>query len=388
MTPAGSSAMSAKTLTDWQLVGLNNTFNLADGHAHHQPHAAAVRAVAPRLSSMLFDIEGLPQELFERGFTSVFYELANQSLPPDAELAFHYSASVSTECAARALVDIGVRRVGLVTPTFDNIPLLLRRAGLELVPLEEARFWEDARYRSAQLRHCDCVFLVVPNNPTGFEPDEATFLEAVGAIADRELALAVDFSFRFYSRLQQWDQYKAIAGSWPALNAIFLEDTGKTWPTAELKVGFSCALGALREPQRKATREVLLNVSPFTLRVLTELIGADLSERRGTLADPHSCRVIAENRRELRRLLDGVNVAVDAPDSLVSVEWLRLPEDTVAAVTCSWLEEQKVSVLPGDCFYWDRPSGDRYMRVALARSPAYFKEAAARLAELLEVWLS
>ena len=372
--------MDQRTLTDWQLTGLDNAFSLADGHAHHGVPADLLQAVAPRLPNMLFDIESLPQSAFERAFSSAFYDLAGQAPPPDAELAFHFSASVSTDCTARALVDAGVRRVGLVTPTFDNIPLLLRRARLELVPLREAAFWADAAYRRERLRDCQALFLVVPNNPTGFEPDEPAFLDVVELAAEYRLALVVDFSFRFYSRLHTWDQYGAVVRSQPALDAVFLEDTGKTWPTAELKVGFSCALGRLREPLRNATREVLLNVSPFTLCLLTELIKADLKQRLA-LGEPHACEVVAENRRQLRLLLDGLAVEVVSRDSLISVEWLRLP--TGAAATCAWLEERGVSILPGDLFSWDRPSGDRHVRVALARSPAYFKQAATSLVTLL-----
>jgi aspartate/methionine/tyrosine aminotransferase len=375
-------ALGHRTLTDRQISSLSNTYNLADGYARHQPHPDGVRSLVPKLPGLMFDLDGTQQRLAEREFLSTFYDLAGQTPPPASGLAFHYSVSVSIECAARALVDIGFRRVGLITPTIDLIPLLLRRAGLQLVPLEETKFWADAAYRRDQLRRCECLCLVVPNNPTGFEPDQATFLDAVGAAADQGLALMVDFSFRFYSRLHRWDQYDTIASSWPTLNAVFLEDTGKTWPTAELKVGFSCALGSLRAPLRDATREVLLNVSPFTLRVLTELINADLNLRRQSLADPHSCQVIAENRRELRQRLGGVNVVVDSQDSLVSVEWLRLPTST-GAQTCAWLEAQGVSVLPGESFYWDRSDGARHVRVALARSPAYFREAAAALTTLL-----
>lgn len=372
-----------RTLTDWQMRGLNNTFNLADGHAHHSVQADALDSLTPRLAGMLFDIEGVPQETFERDFLSAFYDFAGQRPPSGADQAFHYSASVSTDCTARALADRGVRRIGLITPTFDNIPLLLRRAGLELVPLEEMQFWTDATYRREHLRHCDAVFLVIPNNPTGFEPAQHTFLDAVGAVAEHGLALVVDFSYRSYSQLHRWDQYRAIGDLSPALDAVFVEDTGKTWPIAELKVGLSCALGRLRRPLREASREVLLNVSPFTLRLVTELITADLNSRQQMRADPHSCQVIAKNRQVLRSLLDGLRVQVESRDSLVSVEWLRLPSSTSAA-TCAWLEEQGVSVLPGTLFYWDRPAGERHVRVALSRSPTYFKEAATRLAGLLQ----
>jgi aspartate/methionine/tyrosine aminotransferase len=381
MTELASAA--PRTLTDWQMTGLNNTFSLADGHAHHRVHTEAQASLTPRLAHMLFDVEG-PQGLFEQRFAHRFYELAGQTVPPDAELAFHYSASVSTDCAARALADTGVRRVGLITPTFDNIPMLLGRAGLDLVPLEERSFWTEASYRRDRLRGCDAVFLVVPNNPTGFEPEQTAFVDLVGMIAEHGLTLVVDSSFRFYSRLHLWDQYRVVAEAGPSLDAVFLEDTGKTWPTAELKVGLTCAFGALREPLRATTREVLLNVSPFTLQLLTELIAADGRARATTEVDPHSCQVIAQNRSELRRLIGGVDqVQVDSEASLVSVEWLRVPAGTATA-TCAWLERRGVSVAPGNLFYWDRPHNDEHLRVALARPPVYFEQAAARLVALLQ----
>ena len=375
------------TVTDWEHEGLSNPHNLADGHPHFRVDAGVVRSLAPRLAGMFFEV-GAAQRGCEQEFAGRFYRLAGQTPPPDAELAFHYAASMSVDCAARALVANGVRSTGLITPTVDVVPLLLRRAGLRLIPLDERRFWAEPAYRAQRLSRCDALFLVAPNNPTGFEPDPPLLLEVAGAAAERGRPLVVDFSMRFYSRLHEWDQYRSITQDLPGLDAIFLEDTGKTWPAAQLKVGFACALGRLREPLRTVTRELLLNVSPFTLRLLAELIAMDLAVGPRGQGDPApaptpaACRLVADNRRELRSLLDGLPLQVESHDARASVEWLRLPRPD-SAEACAWLEREGVSILPGTLFHWDRRGGDRHVRVALARTPATFKDAATRLAELL-----
>jgi len=369
------------TLTEWEWLGLHRDFNLADGHAHHslgpEERGHAIGCVSSLVAA---EAEDLQSDLEDRFLTS-FFRLSNQKRP-DLPPFFHYSSSVSIDLTAKLLWALGVRRIGLLTPTFDNIPLLLRRAGFDVVPLEEEKIWSDSGYRASQARSLEALFLVCPNNPTGHIVGREIMLEILTFAAQSKIILVIDFSFRFYSDLHVWDQYAALSEV-EGLRYILLEDSGKTWPISELKVGIACPSPNLHQAMAEIGNELLLNVSPFVLRLLTGLLDVELAsaaEHNGKRLRVLS--VVAENRALLRRALAGTDLEVVAPNSTISVEWLRLPKPVAVELARS-LASGGVSVLPGGPFYWDdRRRGDSYIRVALARSPVYFRAAVSKLIPL------
>ena len=369
------------TLTDWEREGLEAKYNLADGHAHFRlPTESA--PLHTGIAEFIDSAGHATQGELELGFTKAFFALAGQTAPATAP-SFHYSCSPTIDMAAKALVSLGKRRVAILSPTFDNIPLLMRRVGLNIVPVYQHQLAADGRLPERVVADCDAVFLVLPNNPTGWLPDEATVRSVAEQLAAARRTLLIDFSFRFYSDLHRWDQYGFITGL-DGLDWILIEDTGKTWPTSEMKVGFCSCSENLRPAVEIVSAELLLNVSPFALSLLTALINSELPAVGQRKSPQLRCSQIArENRLALRSAIDGLPLQIESLDSAISVEWLRVPGQT-AVKLCDQLAYSGVSVLPGGPFWWSDPDrGDDHLRIALARDTHYFARGAEALRRAL-----
>lgn len=366
-----------QTLTDWERQGLEATYNLADGHAHFRlpAHLPSLRS---GVSEFIDSAGRATQGQLELEFARAFFALAGQTAPAIAP-SFHYSCSTTIDMAAKALAALGKRRVAILTPTFDNIPLLMRRVGLDVIPLYEEQLAADERLPERVIAECDAVFLVLPNNPTGWLPEEAIVRSVAEQLAAARRTLLIDFSFRFYSGLNLWDQYSFITAA-DGLDWILIEDTGKTWPTAEMKVGFCSCSENLRPAMENISAELLLNVSPFALSLLTALIKAEPADVGRSNSQQLACSEIArENRLALRSAIDGLPLQIESRGSEISVEWLRLPQPAAVKV-CDQLTDAGVSILPGGPFWWsDRDRGDDYLRIALARETDYFARGAVAL---------
>ncbi|GAA3427117.1 aminotransferase class I/II-fold pyridoxal phosphate-dependent enzyme [Streptosporangium nondiastaticum] len=360
------------TRHEWE--GLMNKHNLADGHARQAQTTEMSRMLA-RLPELYEQAESAPQLMVQRRFEETFYGRAGQSSvltrkwPP----LHHYSSSLSIEVVANHLREQGLR-VGLLHPTFDNIPAILRRHGVPLEPLSEHIFVEPAD--PASYADCDAVFLVVPNNPTGFDPSPEVIRTIADQCRERDLLLIMDFSFRFFSRhLAAWDQYGYFESI--GLRYIGIEDTGKTWPTLDLKIGSLVADARLHSRLQEITDDLLLNVSPFIFTLIHEYMNVD---------EETSSRAVGRaNRKVLEHALKDSQVAVVPAEGPMSVAWLRLPEGWRAGELCDWLISQGISVLPGSPFFWaDGSLGESYLRVALMRPEADFGAGARALADAFE----
>jgi aspartate/methionine/tyrosine aminotransferase len=368
----------ARTLTAWEWRGLHHDFNLADGHAHQSLHSTQ-DVIVRDFPELFLAAEKQPQTTHEERFATTFFSLAGQSSAPTTLPALmHYSASVATDVVAKSLVASGCRRVGLLTPTFDNIPMLLRRVGLTLRPCSEADVWSSDC--AAVLAGVDALFLVLPNNPTGREPTATEFQRLVAATSHAGVKLICDCSFRLFGLLHEWDQYEIVLQH-PGLDFVFIEDTGKTWPTADLKAGFLCASHGLYPTLSEISDEILLNVSPFTLSLLERFAAVE------STGDAHPTSFLcadtaATNRTYLRRVLAGSPLRIECSSSRISVEWLRLPSGWHSVSLTAWLAEKGIAILPGGPFHWDDPQrGGSFIRIALMRDPAYFRRGADALAE-------
>ncbi|MEU5596411.1 aminotransferase class I/II-fold pyridoxal phosphate-dependent enzyme [Streptomyces sp. NPDC020298] len=370
------------TLTDWEWLGLRKPINVADGHAHFDL-AARFPAEFARIAEMAQHLESLDQSTSERVFLETMSALSGQSMGA-VPVQFHYSSSVSIEIVAKMLKELGVERVGLVTPTFDNIPLLFRRAGLTLVPVREQLLWGHGPERQALLRQCDALFVVTPNNPSGYCPTDEELTRLMTECGRDGRLLMCDFSFRLYASLHTWDQH-ARAHRVPGLRFVFIEDTGKVYPLSELKVGFTCASDDLVPRLTALSNELLLNVSPFTLLALTHVMSADLARHGGAAQRRLTAARIADgNRATLTRGLAGLADIVSVGEGSLSVAWLTLHDHDASAMCERWAS-LGLAVLPGAPFHWDDPAhGARRLRIALAREPAHFQ----RVPELLRMTLA
>jgi len=371
-TPTASPATQL-TLTRFEWVALMTEHNLADGHAR-QGTPSELEGVIERLPAIFRAAEAAQQVDVQRDFEDVFFRAAGQ--PSVLERAnpplYHYSASMSIEAVANHLRVEGLR-VGLLNPTFDNIPDILKRHGVPLVPLPESVF--SAPEAVDRWEEFDALFLVVPNNPTGCDPGPGAVERVALECRRRGVLLIIDFSFRFFSdHLDTRDTYAFLQDN--DVDHIGIEDVGKLWPVLDLKLG-SLVVGTRRfEALEAITDDMILNVSPFVFALIAE------AGRSGVVGSARSTSV--RNRAVLVKELAGGPVSVMDGGATMSVAWLLLPEGWDGIEVCGWLQERGIAVLPGGPFFWAGPEqGARYLRIALMRPAEPFETAVKALADAL-----
>lgn len=360
-------------LTRHEWSALQNPHNLADGHARQGQGEAGGESL-DRLGELYREAEQRTQLELQHEFEAMFYVAAGQPsvLARERRPLHHYSSSLSIEVVANHLRATGAR-VGLLHPTFDNIPAILRRLDVPLKAISEAIF-ENPRDED-QYVGCDAIFLVMPNNPTGFVADRETMIAIAEHCAETGRVLIVDQSFRFFSPVvSAWDLYQAFEEI--GLEYVGIEDTGKTWPTLDLKVGSLVCSDDLYDDLQRITDDCLLNVSAFIFALLREYIVRD---------DGSGSRAVAlANRRRLRDALAATPVEMLGEDGPMSVAWLRLPQGWKSSVLAVRLAQHGISVLPGGPFFWaDSGAGEPFVRAALMRPEADFGLSADFLADAL-----
>ena len=364
------------SLTEWEVLGINSRYNLADGHAHHD---LTVVGTQPEVIGRLFlDAELQSQDATEQRFVANFQVYAQQEYLP-SRWFLHYSSSLSIEIIGKVLRERGADRVGVLTPTFDNIPLLLRRCGLTLVPMHE-QMLSDAEAVAAWTEHVDAIFIVQPNNPSGYVAEESHIRRLISACAINDVVYCCDSSFRFFDTRSEWQQYaylREVSGQYPEFHYMMVEDTGKTWPLRELKVGILFASDAIYQAVEVVSEEVMLNVSPFTLNLLSYMM--ESQDRNNFVKELRE--LVKSNRRYLREVIPAdLKISSDAA-SAISVEWLQLPSSLDSHEFCVYCKDRGIVVLPGRPFGWDNPSeAASNFRVALMREPIVFREGVQRLA--------
>ncbi|HJP72738.1 MAG TPA: enduracididine biosynthesis enzyme MppP [Pseudonocardiaceae bacterium] len=366
----------AGNLTQFELLALNSSLNLADGHARQE--------LTPNQSRIIDELPQLwaasakrPVEEVERDARHAYFQLVGQHSYPRAEgrVLSCYSSSVAMEIFARALAT-RTDSIALLHPTFDNIPDILRGVGLRLVPLEEDQL-PDEDAVAELLTSVGCVFVTTPNNPTGRALSRERLSVLARQCAERDVVLALDTSFRGFEPAAQYDYYAVLENS--GCRWVVIEDTGKLWPTLELKIGWLAVARNVGLPITKVHSDILLGVSPLVL-ALVEQFSLDAAD--GGLIKLH--RFIAENRATVRNGLAGVpEVSFPDPDSHASVERVDVGARSSAQVW-SALREQRVFALPCQQFHWAEPSrGDHTLRLALSRSAASVSAATATLRSVL-----
>lgn len=368
--------MPKTNLTQLEFLALNASLNVADGHAR-QDLSPSQKRIVEDLPTLFAKAAGEPVEELERAAQRAFLHLLGQhSYPtgPDRVLTC-YSSSVAMEILARSLA-YQTDTVALVHPTFDNIPDILLGAGLRLLPVEEDQLAE-AELDERVLGSAGCLFITTPNNPTGRVLGEQRLRELAQLCADREVVLALDTSFRGFDSRAHYDHYAVLETS--GCRYAVIEDTGKLWPTLDLKVGLLVSSEHIGLPLETIYSDILLGVSPFIL-ALVERFAQDATA--GGLDELHDC--IRVNRTLLRdALADVPSVSFPDLDSKVSVERVELADRTGMQVWAR-LQEREVYVLPCRQFHWADPAqGERFLRVALARSRGTVAAAAQELRSVL-----
>lgn len=363
-------------LTELELSALDSGINVADGHARHEP-TSSQQKIIDRLAELFGQAARAPATLLDRQAQVAFLSALGQDTALHcAKVLTCYSSSVAMEIFGRALQAGGMRRVALIHPTFDNIPDILRGLGMTLVPVSEQRLLDGPGKRPAEV---EVLFVTTPNNPTGRVLPRNLLADWADWCATRKVLLALDTSFRGFDDRAQYDHYAVLAES--GCRYVVIEDTGKLWPTLDLKVGFLVFAPAEPLLLRRIYTDILIGVSPLIL-LLVRQFAEDASQ--GGLTELH--RFVRQNRALLRsHLADVAPLSFPDLDSRISVERVAVPQGRRATQMWSALRHSGVHVLPCRQFHWADPAaGERFVRVALGRPSQAVAHAAAAIRHYLE----
>jgi aspartate/methionine/tyrosine aminotransferase len=380
--PEGDKPLPHRTekLTIYEWTGATaSRYNLADGHPRQALTPGQIAAIGD-VTSLYIKSAAHNERDAKAAFEHAFFSLAGQEsvhrLRPPLS---HYSGSSAIEVMANYL-RMQKLTVTMAHPTFDSLADTLKRHGVPLtpIPVEEALSLTP----SSPPIGTHALYLVMPNNPTGHCPTREQFAGITGFCARHGILLLADFCFRFYGTFWDYDQYQMLTDA--GVDFICTEDTGKTWPAGDVKLGMLVTSDRPYGLLKDISDDFLFSVAPFTFEIITRLIGAEHREVRRVLAQD----LADVNREVLRMTLDGSPLQIVNPSHRMGLDWLQLPPGWNATALTEWLHaEYGPQLLPGERFYWaDHRAGSRYVRVALLRDPGYFDEAATRLRKLADLY--
>jgi aspartate/methionine/tyrosine aminotransferase len=368
-----------KSLTGYEIDTLPQTYNLTDGHAFRR-WLPAEEAIIDRAPQLFRNNSRRMQVEIEREYVRDFLRLARQTCD-GAALGYLmcFTASMAFEIIANYL-RLNQLRLALIEPCFDNLADIFRRHRIPLEPVPDALLEApgDQFENALQVLKSDAICLVTPNNPTGLTLTECNLRRLVRFCKERRKLLILDNCFRAYlPRHLVHDQYQVVLEA--GIDVMLVEDTGKTWPTSEIKAPFFAIsrTGGLFDRIYDIYTDFLLHVSPVGIRLMHEFIRLS---QQDDLASIHE--VVRVNRQALRdNLAETFLTPCERP--FASVAWLRIDHPLDGLALKQELDGHAVFVLPGHYFFWhDRRKGERFIRVALTRDADMFREAATQLGDV------
>jgi aspartate/methionine/tyrosine aminotransferase len=366
-----------KNLTGFEIDTLPRSYNLTDGHAFRR-WLPAEEAIIDR-SAHLFRSHSRRQQVeIERAYVQDYLRLARQTC--DEQALGHlmcFTASMALEIVANYL-RLNRLTLALIEPCFDNLADTFSRHHVPLRPLPDAYLEAsgDTFERALRTIDSDAICLVTPNNPTGATLTEGNLHRLVQFCKEHRKLLILDNCFRAYlPRPLVHDQYRIVADA--GIDAVLVEDTGKTWPTSEIKAPFFAVsrAGGLFDRVYDIYTDFLLHLSPVGIKLVHEFIRLS---QQDDLASVHA--VVRANRETLYENLAGTFLT-PCERPFASVAWLRIDHPLNGLALKQLLDEHGVFVLPGEHFHWHhRRQGQQFIRVALVRDADMFREAAGLLA--------
>jgi aspartate/methionine/tyrosine aminotransferase len=360
---AMSSPSEDVTLTSLEAASLPHRLNFADGHAYHRLTGECERVVEEL--PMLWR-EAARCSILEMGqrFRDQYASAARlKGLVGYPHFNICYSASNSIDIVAAFVATLGLK-AGLITPCFDNLALLLRRRGVEPHPIHEAdAFDPNSLHRHICTHGLRVVFLVSPNNPTGTRPSEDAFRGIVRNCVELGVLLVLDQCFRFFHDCD-YDEYSILIDS--NVDFIVIEDTGKAWPTQDMKASMLNTSANIASHVREIYHETLLCVSNFSLAVLCRV----LALAGGPTSKKMVFDEVAWRRASLRDALahTPLSIAHESETSVLGVEWIDCTGIGLDDMgTAELLSRNGIHILPGRYFYWDSPTSCSRVRWSLLR---------------------
>lgn len=374
-------APDRRSLTHYEIEGLNGHLSLADGHASHDPQTALAALISAQGTLWYEGLSLRPSEITSR-LIHVWAKLAGEPGAPCTSCCISPTASNNIGIAAAALKARN-KRTWLITPTFDNISLLARRHSVDLHPVQETRLHLDPVGFIRTLGAEDALFLVDPNNPTGTSLESETLDSILTECAQRGVAIVIDRTFRVYGAKAEKDLIGRLTRA--GVSFVLIEDTGKTWPTQDRKVSQMFYSNDWLDSLKIIYEEIYLCPSGADV-----FFFAKLFELERALGFPESLHKLVRGRRDrLREVLGGtrLRIAPESETSQLPVEWIDISatgmadSDLIRRVASG----AGVHLLPGRQFYWDRHSDaptDR-IRASLLKPQKVFDESMERLAPFL-----
>src|SRR3989344_4413763 len=378
-------------ITQHEIQALKFEYNLADAHTH-QSQSPSQNKIVDSLPELWRDSERKKQAESEDLFIRTFFEAQRQSAALKTPTMLVYAASIAMVIIANYLMKKKLS-VALIDPCFDNIHDILKHMDIPMESLKEEWLHDpDSVYENLKNNvKADALFIVDPNNPTGFTltgsaHNEALttkrFLEVFRYSKDHNKLLIFDFCFASFllpgTELGIFEIYQYLEES--GVSYIAIEDTGKTWPIQDAKVAMLKTSKDLYDEIYSIHTSYLLNVSPFILNLVTQYVLDSQKDSFGSVKD-----LLSINRKIAKETLEGSLLEFQEPKSNVSVAWFKIKNPEIKATDLQkYLSDNGVYVLPGTYFFWsDRGRGEAYIRLALARNTAVFEPAVKLIKQLL-----
>lgn len=379
-----SSLYAEQALTEIEALGLASRFDLANGHASQELSLSQQRIIN-NLPSIWAQGAKLKSRDAELMFKSAFCKLAKtDSLSNYEHFKICPTASNSIDTVATWLAEKKLT-TALIEPTFDNLYLILKRRGVPLVSLAE-NILHNESYASV-LQAVDAVFLVNPNNPTGKVLPQELFSEIVSFCAENDKVIVLDNTFRFFVS-QDYDHYQVLLDS--GVTFLSIEDTGKVWPTQEIKASLLFCSASIYQEIHIIYDEIFLCASNFALGILS-----------GFLLDAHERGLeeavwseVKARRNIFRQAISGSALAIneESLSSTISVEWVKINHAHNSEIFASdsslaaHFNAHNLVLLPGRQFFWNKKGDDAqtsFVRFALLKPKDDFLNAVECLSQEL-----
>src|SRR3990167_2387172 len=353
------------TLTEIEILGLNSKHNFADGHAYHELHNSQ-QDIIERLSQLWGASAATTVKEAEWRYQRAFWQLAEApSLNDYPYFRICPTASSDLDIVAAWLAENKLS-VTLLEPTFDNLYLLLKRRGISIASLGETLLHTDEIESALSAINTDTLFLVNPNNPTGRVLTVQQFQTIIDCCVKSKKTLLLDNTFRFFTA-PEFDYYQLLIDS--GVTFISIEDTGKVWPTQDMKASLVFYSKDIAKELVLIYEEIYLCVSNFSLAILTEFL---IKTKKYGLQEIVWSEV--KSRRSLfRQAITDTALHIDpvAMDSQLSVEWIKINavfSNDYAAM--EYFKSKNLILLPGRNFYWSDPlkiASSKNLRIALLK---------------------
>jgi aspartate/methionine/tyrosine aminotransferase len=370
--------MNLNDITQHEIEALKHAFNVSDAHTH-QSQSPTQRDIVRRLPELWYEAEKTRQYDMEQKFVQNFFRVHKQPAAlKNNNVLLVYAASIAMAITANYLMKKKMT-VGLMHPCFDNIVDLLKHMEVPITALQEEWFHDPKKiYENLEKNvTTDAIFIIDPNNPTGFTLfnfGTEGWSELIRYAKDKKKLLILDFCFAAFmlpdKNLNVFDLYELLESS--GVTYVAMEDTGKTWPLQDAKAAMLKVSDDIYDDIYNIHTAYLLNVSPFILNVLTQYV---LDSEKDNFASVFG--LLQRNRAIGKEILSESLLEPIDPIVKVSVLWCKIRNPEIKATELKkYLTKYGIHLLPGTYFYWDdHTTGERYVRIALARDSDVFVQA-------------